>query len=140
MYEWYDRFGKIDKIAGFFHYGWDDGIKTSDLWWLMQNSISGRGILNSEKYYTYRLEGSASLKEALDEVKPKFKRVDKPVKTDRDLCYVSTGLADIIELAHVIYHIDYAVMFKKYDIDSFVNDFNLAFGEYDDKIITRFLQ
>ena len=71
-------YNKTDKMAGFFNFGWRDGYKTSDLWCLMRNSTSGRGILSNNRNYTERYEGSASLRKAFEEVKPNFNKIEKP--------------------------------------------------------------
>lgn len=129
-------YGKIDKMAGFFNFGWRDGYKTSDLWWLMRNSTSGRGILSNNRNYTERYEGSASLRKAFEEVKPNFNKIEKP---EEDLYDLSNNLSEFIEFTHEKYNLSYDDMFKKCDIDEFVERFGFALGNYDDKIVTRFL-
>ena len=127
---------KVDKIAGFFNFGWRDGYKTSDLWWLMLNSTSGRGILGDNPLYTEHHQGSRSLSLAFEEIKPNFQKEYPPFGDHVEL---SEALGDIIELAHNRYNLKYKDIFNKYSIDNFVKDFGFAFGEYDDKLITRYL-
>lgn len=42
-------YNKIDKMAGFFHFGWKYGYKSSEIWYMMLNSKAGRGILTGDR-------------------------------------------------------------------------------------------
>lgn len=127
---------KVDKIAGFFNFGWRDGYKTSDLWWLMRNSTSGRGMLNNNPLYTEHHQGSRSLSLAFEEINPTFEKENPPFGDHVDL---SNLFGYFIEFAHGSFNLDYNHMFDKYPIDDFIKDFGFALGNYDDKIIKKYL-
>lgn len=126
---------KCDRITGFFLGSLRMGYSMDDAWKLMLNSKQGRGILNEDYEYCIHHQGIVSAEKADKDMGYKFK---KGVSTEPNIDNLY-ALADFIEIAHGEFNLPYATMFNKYPIGKFFDECGVLLGNYDDKLIKRYL-
>lgn len=126
---------KIDRMTGFFLGSMRMGYSLDDAWKLMLSSKQGRGILNEEYEYCIHHQGIVSAEKADKDLGYKFKK-GKGVEPNLDNLYC---LSAFIEMANQDFDLPYETMFNKYPIGQFFDDCGVILGNYDDKLIKRYL-
>ena len=131
-----DFWFKCDKISGFLVGCLLKKMSLDEAWYLMLNSEQGRGILNNEYYYVYRLQGRTSAYKAIEASEVKFKK--HRISYDLNIEKFNL-LAAFIEDVHTKLNIPYEDIFKKMSIDKFFKKFGDFLGNYDLKLARNFL-
>lgn len=126
---------KNDKFAGFFIGAGKLGYSMEDTWKLMLNSRQGLGLLNDEYAYVVHHSGEATAIKADEEYGNSYKK-QKPEKRTYEEMFL---LGDFIENANKNFHLNYKDIFHNISITDFVNQCGYVLGNYDDKLIKRYL-
>lgn len=124
-----------DKIAGFFMQGRYLGYSYSDIYDLFLNSREGQGIRNNEYAYAVHWQGRYLFEVALEKSNKKYKKGKSEILKPE----FTISIARLLLMAHNEYDIEWNHMFDLISMDDFIKDKGIVIGDYDDKLIRRFL-
>lgn len=126
---------KVERMGSFFVGAQQMGYSLNDAWSLMLNSTQGQGLLRGDYLYAEHLQGIATAHKADADIGDKY--TERHVRNiDIDILYL---LADLIEMANEQFNIPYEKVFEKCSINDFVSMCGNVLGNYDDKLIKRYL-
>lgn len=124
-----------EKIEGFFIGALDLGYSYDEAWSLLLDSEQGVGILNNDYKYSVHLQGRASAEKADNIIGYKYK---KSSNIKPDLLKLEM-LANLIDLAHYEFKIEYKDMFNNISLSKFMEACGSILGNYDHKLIKTYL-
>ncbi|MBO4395639.1 MAG: hypothetical protein J5819_04770 [Eubacterium sp.] len=124
-----------EKVAGFFLGAMRMGYDYDDAWSLLLSSKQGQGILNNEYAYSVHFQGTDSARKANMELGTNY---NTGTGIEPDIRQLEL-LADLIDIAHNRFGIEYKDIFKKTSLNDFMDTCGYVLGNYDDKLIKGYL-
>lgn len=126
---------KVERMGSFLTGAMLMGYSLFDAWDLMLKSVQGQGLLRGEYMYAEHLQGIATAQKADADI--------GDVYQNRSVRKINVAqlylLAEFVEYAHDSFKIPYEKIFKKCDIETFMQKCGDCLGNYDDKLIKRYL-